>query len=392
MALSRRSFITAVGAGSVGAWTAPLIQARGLEASRSLAPVLQGIDERKADRRLAAQPGMIRIDSNENPVGPGERALAAIRAALDTSNRYPVLGEDDVKEAIAKIQGVPADLVMLGCGSGEILRSAVQAFTSKDRAYVAPAPTFEAPGNYAKFIGSPVVDVPVDAKLTADLDALASAARGAGLVYLCNPNNPTATVHTKADVTAFIKAVNAASPDTTILIDEAYFEYVDLTGYGTVIPLAVQNPRVIVARTFSKVYGMAGLRLGYAIGTKDTLAKMAGFQLGSNTNQLVLSAAAASLADPAHIAAEVKRNEEVRAFTRKFFAGLGLKMSAGQANFMMVDVGREAKAFKAACLAQKVAIGRPFPPLTNQARLSFGTMPEMQKAVEVFRAVLAQRP
>ena len=392
MALSRRSFITAVGAGSVGAWTAPLIQARGLEASRSLGPVLQGVDERKADRRLAAQPGMIRIDSNENPVGPGEKALAAIRAALDTSNRYPVLGEDDVKEAIAKIQGVPADLVMLGCGSGEILRSAVQAFTSKDRAYVAPAPTFEAPGNYAKFIGSPVVDVPVDAKLAADLDALASAARGAGLVYLCNPNNPTATVHTKADVTGFIKAVNAASPDTTILIDEAYFEYVDLPGYGTVIPLAVQNRRVIVARTFSKVYGMAGLRLGYAIGTKDTLAKMAGFQLGSNTNQLVLSAAAASLADPAHIAAEVKRNEEVRAFTRKFFAGLGLKMSAGQANFMMVDVGREAKAFKAACLAQKVAIGRPFPPLTNQARLSFGTMPEMQKAVEVFRAVLAQRP
>ncbi|HKW00144.1 MAG TPA: aminotransferase class I/II-fold pyridoxal phosphate-dependent enzyme [Vicinamibacterales bacterium] len=392
MALSRRSFITAVGAGSVSAFTAPLIHARGLEASRGLAPVLQGIDERKADRRLAAQPGMIRIDSNENPVGPGEKALAAIRAALDASNRYPVLGEDDVKEAIAKIQGVPADLVMLGCGSGEILRSAVQAFTSKDRGYVAPAPTFEAPGNYAKFIGSPVVDVPVDAKLAADLDALASAARGAGLVYLCNPNNPTATAHTKADVTAFIKAVNAASPDTTILVDEAYFEYVDLPGYGTVIPLALQNPRVIVARTFSKVYGMAGLRLGYAIGTKETLAKMAGVQLGSNTNQLVLSAAAASLADPAHIAAEVKRNEEVRAFTRKFFAGLGLKMSAGQANFMMVDVGREAKAFKAACLAQKVAIGRPFPPLTNQARLSFGTMPEMQKAVEVFRAVLAQRP
>lgn len=392
MALSRRSFITAVGAGSVGAWTAPLIQARGLEASRSVAPVLQGVDERKADRRLAAQPGMIRIDSNENPVGPGERALAAIHAALDTSNRYPVLGEDDVKEAIAKLQGVPADLVMLGCGSGEILRSAVQAFTSKDRAYVAPAPTFEAPGNYAKFIGSPVMDVPVDAKLAADLDALASAARGAGLLYLCNPNNPTATVHTKADVTAFIKAVNAASPETTILIDEAYFEYVDLAGYGTLIPLAVQNPRVVVARTFSKVYGMAGLRLGYAIGTKDTLAKMAGFQLGSNTNQLVLAAAAVSLADPAHIAAEVKRNEEVRAFTRKFFAGLGLKISAGQANFMMVDVGREAKAFKAACLAQKVAVGRPFPPLTNQARLSFGTMPEMQKAVEVFRAVLAQHP
>src|SRR6185295_14306358 len=148
--------------------------------------------------------------------------------------------------------------------------------------------------NYAKFIGTPVTDVAVDASLGADLDALAKASRGAGLVYLCNPNNPTATVHTKQDVVAFIKAVNAASPQTTILVDEAYFEYVDLPGYGTVIPMAIENPRVIVARTFSKVYGMAGLRLGYAIAAKDTLAKMAGYQLGSNTNQLVLAAAVAS--------------------------------------------------------------------------------------------------
>jgi histidinol-phosphate aminotransferase len=388
MAVSRRSFLATVGAGSAGILASPLIQARGREAALGIA-VPQGIDERKADRRMASKPGMIRIDSNENPVGPGEKAIAAIQATFGVANRYPVLLEDDVKDAIAKLQGVSPDQVMLGCGSGEILRSAVQGFTAKDRAYVAPAPTFEAPGNYAKFIGTPVTDVAVDASLGADLDALAKASRGAGLVYLCNPNNPTATVHTKQDVVAFINAVTVASPQTTILVDEAYFEYVDLPGYGTVIPLAIANPRVIVARTFSKVYGMAGLRLGYAIATKDTIAKMAGFQLGSNSNQLVLAAAVASLNDPAHIAAEVKRNREVRAYTRKFFDGLGLKMSAGQANFMMVDVRREAKAFKAACLAQNVAIGRPFPPLTNQARLSFGTMPEMQKAVEVFKTVLA---
>jgi histidinol-phosphate aminotransferase len=388
MAVSRRSFLVTVGAGSAGVLASPLIHARGREAAMGLV-VPQGIDERKADRRMASKPGMIRIDSNENPVGPGEKAIAAVQAACGVANRYPVLLEDDVKDAIAKLQGVSADQVMLGCGSGELLRSAVQAFTAKDRAYVAPAPTFEAPGNYAKFLGAPVTDVPVDASLGADLDAMVKASRGAGLIYLCNPNNPTATVHSKQDVVAFITAVTAASPETTILVDEAYFEYVDLPGYGTVIPLAVENPRVIVARTFSKVYGMAGLRLGYAIATKDTIAKMAGFQLGSNTNQLVLAAAVASLNDPAHIAAEVTRNREVRAYTRKFFDGLGLKMSAGQANFMMVDVRREAKAFKAACLEHNVAIGRPFPPLTNQARLSFGTMPEMQKAVEVFKAVLA---
>jgi histidinol-phosphate aminotransferase len=374
-------------AGGSALLASPLVLARGREAAT--APVgPQGIDERKADRRMAARPGMIRIDSNENPVGPGDKALAAVRRAFGDANRYPVLLEDDVKNAIATLNGVTADQIMLGCGSGEILRSAVQAFTAKDRAYVAPAPTFEAPGAYATFLGAPVVNVPVDVSLTADLDAIAKAAKGAGLVYLCNPNNPTATVHSKADVISFITAVSAASPNTTVLIDEAYFEYVDFPGYDTVIPVAVQTPRVIVARTFSKVYGMAGLRLGYAVAHNDTLAKLAGFQLGSNTNQLVLAAAAAALADRTHIAAEVARNREVRAFTRKFFDGLGMRMSAGQANFMMVDVRRDAKAFKTACLAQNVAIGRPFPPLTTQARLSFGTMPEMQKAVDVFKALL----
>src|SRR5579871_6848585 len=337
MAVTRRNFLTTVGAGSAAVFAAPLVLARGREASLAL-PARQGVDERRADRRLAARPGMIRIDSNENPIGPGEKALAAIQRTFADVNRYPVLLEDDVKDAIAQLQKVPVDQIMLGCGSGEILRSAVQAFTGKDRAYVAPAPTFEAPGNFAKFIGAPIRDVPVDSSLGADLDALTKAAKGAGLIYLCNPNNPTATVHSKSDIASFIDGVARVSPDTMIVIDEAYFEYVDFPGYGTLIPLALQNPRVIVARTFSKVYGMAGLRLGYAVGTKDALAKFSGYQLGSNTNQLVLAGAIASLKDQTHIAAEVKRNHDVRAFTRSFFDGLGLKMSAGQANFMMVDV------------------------------------------------------
>jgi histidinol-phosphate aminotransferase len=385
MAVSRRTFLTAACAGGTSLIAAPLVLARG----REDAVGRQGVEERKADRRLAAGPGMIRLDSNENPIGPGDKAIEAIQRTFTQSNRYPVLLEDDLKDALAKRHGVTADQVMLGCGSGELLRSAVQAFTSRDRAFVAPAPTFEAPGNYAAFIGTNVSGVPVDKSLSADLDAMAHAARGAGLVYLCNPNNPTATVHTKHDIEAFISAVLAASPETTVLIDEAYFEYVGLAGYGTVIALAATNPRVLVARTFSKVFGMAGLRVGYVVGMKDTLAKVGAFQLGSNISQLSLAAAIAAVADTAHIAAEVKRNIEVRAFTRKFFAGMGLKMSAGEANFLMVDVRRDAKAFKADCLNRGVAIGRPFPPLTTQARVSFGTMAEMQKAVEVFKAVLA---
>ena len=384
MPVSRRSFLATVGAGVL---TSPLIHARGREASLD-AGAPQGVEERKADRRMASRPGTIRIDSNENPVGPGDRAIAGIQGAFAQANRYPVLLEDDLKDAIAKIHGITADQVILGCGSGELLRSAVQAFTARDRAYVAPAPTFETPGQFAAFIGTPVNAVPVDAALSADLDAMAKAARGAGLVYLCNPNNPTATVHSKQDVVAFVNAVTAASPQTTVLVDEAYFEYVEAPGYGTVIPLAIDNPRVIVARTFSKVFGMAGLRVGYAIAKEATVAKMTAFQLASNISQLSLAAAIGALGDTGHVAAEVRRNHDVKAFTRKFFAGLGLTMSAAEANFMMVDIRRDAKAFKAACLERGVAIGRPFPPLTTQARVSFGTMAEMQKAVEIFRAVL----
>lgn len=393
MAVSRRHFIGTVGVGGAGLLTAPLISARGREALWAAQSPgqpgqgIQGIADRKADRRLAAH-APVRIDSNENPVGPGPRALEAIRAHLDEANRYPILAEDDVIEAIAKLQGVTPNNVILGCGSGELLRAADHAFTSRTAAYVGAAPTFEAPGEFAQFLGAEVRMVPVDKSLALDLDAMAVASRGAGLVYICNPNNPTATAHTRADVTAFVHDVLRSSPDTTVLVDEAYFEYVDKPGYGTLIPLALENPRVVVLRTFSKVYGMAGLRIGYAVGRTETLAKMKQWVLGSNVSQLTLVAASAALADQQHVAGEVKRNREVKAFTRKFFADAGFTMSAGDANFMMVDIRRPAAEFKKAALARGIAVGRAFPPLTNQARITFGTMEEMKTATAAFRALL----
>jgi histidinol-phosphate aminotransferase len=389
MAVSRRDFLATVGAGgaavgaaSVGILSLPLISGRGREA------LAQVVADRKADRRLAAQPGMIRIDSNENPLGPGRRAYAAIRGHLDESNRYPVLAEDDLIATIARQQGVKPENVILGCGSGELLRAADQAFVRPDAAYIGAAPTFESPGEFAKFLGAPVTLVPVDGSLGLDLDAMAVAARGAGLVYLCNPNNPTATVHSKTDVATFIATVNRASPGTTILVDEAYFEYVTDPRFGTMIPLAVSNPRVVVLRTFSKVFGMAGLRAGFAIGRPDTMAKMKSWTMGSNVSQLTLVAAVAALEDKAGVAAEVRRNAEVRAFTRKFFSDIGCQMSAGDANFMMVDVKRNAAEFKSQCLRRGVAVGRGFAALPNHSRITFGTMNEMRKAVSLFRELL----
>ena len=390
MPVSRREFIATVGAGTAaigaagtGILSLPIISARGREANA------QGVADRKADRRMAARPGMVRLDSNENPVGPGRRAYDAIRRHLDESNRYPVLAEDDLIETIARKQGVAADNVVLGCGSGELLRAADHAFTRADAGYISAAPTFEAPGEFAKFLGAPVKLVPVDSKLGLDLNTMAAAARGAGLVYLCNPNNPTATVHTKADAVAFIETVNRTSPNTTVLVDEAYFEYVEHPGYGTVIPLAVTNPRVVVLRTFSKVFGLAGLRAGYAVGRPEVLAKMKSWTLGSNISQLTLLAATTALEDAANVAEEVRRNREVKAFTRKFFSDAGYAMSAGDANFMMVDIRRNAAEFKSQAVRKGVAVGRGFAALPNHSRITFGTMPEMKKAVVVFRDILS---
>jgi len=383
---SRRSFIATLGVGGAGVLGFPLVSWRGRESAYAF----QGVSDRRADRLLAERPGMIRLDSNENPGGPGERALASIRNALSRSNRYPVKGEDDLIAAIIKVHGgdmKPAN-VILGCGSGELLRAAVQGFTSPDKPLVSPEPTFEAPANFAKFIGTKVVSPRVDSELKIDLNATADAAKGAGLVYFCNPNNPTATVHGKADVIAFVDQVLKASPQTTILIDEAYHEYVDEPSYGTVIPLALANPRVVVTRTFSKVFGMAGLRAGYTIGQPATLAKMSSWLLGSNVNQLALAAAATTIGDTQHIAAEQKKNRATRAYTKKFFENAGYKVAQCEANFMMFDIHRDAKAFKLECVKHNVAVGRQFPALPTHVRVSVGTMEEMKKALDVFKVTL----
>ncbi|MGH7471810.1 MAG: pyridoxal phosphate-dependent aminotransferase, partial [Longimicrobiales bacterium] len=350
--------------------------------------VAQGVSTRRADRLLAERPGMIRLDSNENPNGPGERVYALIRQHLRTSNRYPVKFEDDLLAAIAKVHGIQPENVILGCGSGELLRAAVNAFTATDRALVAPEPTFEAPGNWARFRNIPVAAPRVDAALKLDLDAMTQAARGAGLVFFCNPNNPTATVHSKADVTAFVQRVNQLSPETTILIDEAYHEYVDEPSYGTAIPHALTNPRVVVARTLSKVLGMAGLRVGYAIGQPATLARIASWCLGSNVNQLALVAAIHAVGDAQHIANEQKLNRTARAYTRQFFENAGYKVAQSEANFMMVDIRRDAREFKLECVKQLVAVGRQFPALPTHVRVSVGTMDEMKKALQVFKTTL----
>jgi histidinol-phosphate aminotransferase len=225
--------------------------------------------------------------------------------------------------------------------------------------------------------------------LSLDLDKMAGAALGAGLVFLCNPNNPTGTAHGRTAISDFVRYVAKESPYTYILIDEAYHDYVTDPSYSSSVELALKYRNVFVSRTFSKAYGMAGLRQGYAVGGKDPISKLSPYKLTFGTNVLGLAAVSASLDDPAHLQKEIARNTEARQFTLDFFKNAGYWATNSQTNFIFVKTGIPAKQFREECAKSKVHVGRDFPPYEKtHARISIGTMDEMKRATEVFRQVL----
>jgi histidinol-phosphate aminotransferase len=389
MALSRRNFVRTVGIGAAGAFTTSLIGARGRENF-----IWSALDAPLE----AAEPGTIIISSNENPMGPGQKVLDAIQAAFGADGSRPGRysgSARDLIDALAKQHGVKPENIVLGCGSTQILRTVTHVFTAKDKPLVATIPTYEECADYATLMGHKVVGVALDSEFRPDLDRFADAAKSAGLVFYCNPSNPSSTYVGAKATRDFLAKLNSASPDTTILVDEAYFEYVTDPDHETFIPLAVQNPRVIVARTFSKAFGMAGLRIGYAVGHPETIKKMAAWEAGSGTSSLNVLAMHGAIAavqqDPAFITNERARNTAVRDFTMKWFADRGMKPADSQANFMFVNIGRPVRQFREACAAKGVRVARDFPPFEKtHCRIAFGTMEEMQQAVKVFAEVLGK--
>ena len=389
MPVSRRGFLRLVGAADAAPFSGEFLAARGLEAHFAEAqtqgqrarPVLPpGVDE-------------IRLSSNENPLGPGRAALDAIRRQFGEAGRYPfnsTPADGDLIAAIAAMHKIKPENIVLGAGSQEILKSSVRAFVTPTQALVTALPTFENPTTFCKRHKLPVIEVKVDSAFRLDVEPMIGAASaGAGLVFFNNPNNPTATVHSAKTVTDMVERIRKASPTTVILIDEAYHEYVTDPSYQTAVPLALATPNVVVARTFSKAFGMAGMRIGYAIGTAETMKKLAALKMPYNISVFGVAAALASLNDPKHLELERKRNTEVRAFTVKALEEMDVKAADSQGNFIFVETGRPAADFRDACAKLGVAVGRPFPPFEKtHARISIGTMEEMKKAVAVFRTVL----
>ena len=388
MAFTRRQFVQTAGIGAGAALTSN-VWGRGRENSvwSAFEPDLQAVEK-----------GVICIGSNENPVGPGKKVLDTLRGLLEGGTKPGRYSNQagELTEAIAAHFKVKTENVLVSEGSTEILRAATQVFTSKTKPLVGTIPTYEECAGYAELIGNPVRGVKLSSEFKIDLDPMLAASKGAGLVFYCNPNNPTATYVGAKATRDFLSKLNSASPDTTILVDEAYFDYVTDPDHETHVPIAIENPRVIVARTFSKAYGMAGLRQGYAIAHADTIKKLRPWVGASGTGSLnVFGMAAATVAisqDASFTTNERNRNKAVRDMVTKWFADRGMKPTDCQANVMFVNIGTPAKAFRDSCRAKGVMVARDFPPFEKtHARISLGTMEEMQKAVQVFGEVLAKK-
>ena len=382
MSLTRRGFARTVGLGTAGVLSSSFIIGRGLEAEE-LEP---------GSQQMPYDDGIIRISSNENARGPGPKAMAALHQTITTrtGRGYPPDHTNELVATIAEKYRVEEASVVVGTGSGGLLEGAVRAFCSATKPLVTAAPTYGTPDRMARQIGAPVKMVPVDGSLALDLDAMADAASGAGMVFFCNPNNPTGTAHSASAVEGFVRRVMRDSPSTKILIDEAYIDYTFDPDVKTASLLTQEFPSVFITRSFSKAHGMAGLRVGYGIGHEETLdAITTAWNLGS-MNTLSAAAAIASFKDTGHIDDERRENARIRDFTLSAFRDLGFSAADSHTNHIFVDLKRPASEFRDACLEQSVRVGRDFPPMEHtHCRISLGTMEEMETAVGVFRGVLS---
>jgi len=358
---------------------------------------------------LTGTTSVVRLNSNENPYGPSPMALKAMTDAFSIAWRYPDEHADLLIETLANINGVNRDQILLGDGSGEVLKLCAAAFTGPmssgtDRPVplsratrggaltfipgrgklIVADPTFEAILNHARVNSAEIVKVPLTKNFRHDLAKMRAAARE-GLIYVCNPNNPTASITPKNEMREFIAQVPR---QTMIIVDEAYFHYADSPDYESVVPMIKDHPNLIVARTFSKIYGMAGLRCGYCVAQRETIQRLRPHQTWDSVNIMALAAAIASLNDAGQVTNSRRLNNETRKYLTGQLNAMGYQHIPSQANFMMIDVRRPVRALIDALSQQGVQVGRPFPTLPNHMRVTIGKQPEMEAFLSAFRQVV----
>jgi len=327
----------------------------------------------------------IRLHFNENPLGLSPKARAAMKELLDLAWQYPAESRRLLHDTIASLHGLDKDALLLGNGSSELLTLAAQTWVGPGRPLVVASPTYDAMAQYAGPLGAEVKRVPLTGGFAHDIGRMLEASRGKGLIYVCNPNNPTGTITPKAEVR---RAIESAGSEAMVVVDEAYHHYVLSEDYESVEPLVATHSNLVVLRTFSKIYGMAGLRCGYAIAQPATLTKMSERQSRNNVNVAALLAARASLADQDWVAKSRKTNAETRAMVFAKLKELGFETTPSETNFFMIDVGRDSREIASPMREKGVLVGRPFPPMNDWLRVSIGTRPQMERFVEAFAAVV----
>jgi histidinol-phosphate aminotransferase len=360
ISISRRDFARLLGAGAAVALVRPPVSFA--KPTQSVATPL-------------AEGGIVRLSANENPYGPSPKAFKAMTDSFGIACRYPDEHTNVLIDKLAKLNGVNHDQILLGDGSGEILKLCAETFTGPQNGkLVAADPTFEAILNNASANGAEVVKVPLTSSFRHDLPKMRDSAK-AGLIYVCNPNNPTASITPKDELRDFIETT---PPQTMILVDEAYFHYADSPDYDSVIALVKDHPNLIVSRTFSKIYGMAGLRCGYCVAQKETIDRMRRNQMWDSVNCMALAAANGQ-----------RLNREAKAFVTSELDKMGYEQIPSQANFIMFDCKRPVVPLIQAMKQHNVHVGRLFPALPNHMRLTIGKKAEMESFVSAFKQVTA---
>ena len=370
MSVSRRGFLRTLTAGTVVGGFATWPAAASAASTLATNPQL--------DYPQRDPEGFLLLDSNENAYGLSANVMAAVQKSLHRANRYPFRDYDALTADIARLHKVQPQQVLLGCGSTDILRVAAATFLGPGKKAITASPTYEDLAMYSKAIGAEIVTVPLTAKFEHDLEAmLARVDSATTLVYICNPNNPTASITPRADIEAFLSKL---PPSVYVLMDEAYHHYVNPSArYVSFLDQPAGNDRVIVLRTFSKIHAMAGLRLGYAVADPAVVQKMRPHLTDVDVNSVAVAAGRTALTDTESVRKSAKRNADDRQeFFNQAMARM-LKPIDSHANFVMMDAHQPADDVIEHFLKNKVRIGRHFPPMTHHIRVSLGTPVAMEE-------------
>ena len=369
--LSRRNFVRTAIAASAGALLKITSEADLAYAQRS--------------GSRAVPPDAVMINSNENPLGPCTEACSAIAKLGAGAGRYQFGLAPELERLFAQIEGLKPEYVRVYAGSSEPLHYTIMAFSSRGKSVVVADPSYEAPMFAAGYSGAKVHKVPLTKERAHNIKAMVAADANAGVLYICNPNNPTGTITRREDIE---HALATKPKGATLLVDEAYIHFSDA---APVLDLVAADKDLIVLRTFSKIYGMAGLRCGFALARPDLLAKLDPY--GQNFMPVpAMLAAMCSLKDKTLVPARKKINADIRNETFSWLAANNYSFVPSESNCFMVDVKRPGRKFITAMEEKNVYIGRVWPSWPTYVRVTVGTQTEMEAFKKAFKEVMGSPP